>query len=323
MIQPLVSVVIPCYNNASFVTASVNSVLSQDYPNIEVIVVDDGSRDNSVEVLEQFGDKIRLIQQPNQGPAAARNTGLQAAQGHYIAFNDSDDFWLPGKLTAQVAHLEQHPDIGLCFCRWAVWQQDIPFADMVQRYAADSASTDADPHYSGWLYIPLLKESVIHTITAVVRRDVLLDVGFFNADYRIGEDYDLWIRISRKYPMTKLNQVFALYRDNPDSITKGVQSRNFSAIVLQSAIDNYGLTCPSGQHIAQSTVNQYLGARHFSYGYNAMIKNHRKKALTSFKACIGLRYRLAKALCFYLVCALPPLYKLVQHVKKPTASASA
>ena len=321
MTQPLVSVIIPCYNNASLVTASVNSVLQQDYPNIEVIVVDDGSTDNSVEVLEQFGNRINLLQQVNQGPAAARNTGLQAAKGRYIAFNDSDDFWLPGKLSAQISFLEQHPEFGLCFSRWAVWDKNVSFDDMVQKYDQPTATNDIDENLTGWLYIPLLKESVIHTITAVIRREVLDDIGHFDTAYRIGEDYDLWIRISRKYQMAKLNRVFALYRDNPDSITKGVQRKNFSAMVLQSAIDKFGYTCPSGKSITPETVNTYLGARHFSYGYNAMIKNHRDKALMSFKACIGLRYRLAKALGFYLICAIPPLYQLLLHIKQPQMTA--
>ncbi|WP_213999931.1 glycosyltransferase [Arsukibacterium sp.] len=310
MSMPLVSVIMPCYNNASYVVAALESVLSQDYPNFEVIVVDDGSSDDSVSVLRQFGNRITLIQQANQGPAAARNNGIKAAKGKYIAFNDSDDFWLPGKLSAQITYLEQNPDIGLCYCHWAVWDSPVTFKEISDRYSYKDQLLKTDPNYTGWLYLKLLKDSIIHTITAVIRRSVLDDIGLFNANYRIGEDHDLWLRISQKYRIAKLNNVFAIYRDNPTSITKGVHSQNFSLVVLQTALNNYGLSCPSGEKISQSLVNSYLGARHFSYGYNAMIKGHRDKALKSFQGCISCKYRLSKALVFWFICALPPVYHL-------------
>jgi glycosyltransferase involved in cell wall biosynthesis len=320
MTSPLVSVIIPCYNSAAHITAAVDSVLTQDYANIEVIVVDDGSTDNSIDILRQFGDKIIVLQQANQGPAAARNTGMRIASGQFIAFNDSDDLWLPGKLTAQVSYLQQHPDIGLCYCQWAVWDSNISVADMASRYTADLVPVDVDPAYTGWLYIKLLKESVIHTITAVLRREVLERVGMFNTDYRIGEDHDLWIRISQKYRIAKLKQVYALYRDNPTSTTKAVHPKNFSLLVLESAIAHYGLTCPSGARESQAVVNNYLGGRHFTYGYNAMMQGHRDKALVSFKGCIRYRYRLGKAILLSAVCAVPPLYKLFLRKKIPAIS---
>lgn len=322
MNKPLVSVIMPCYNNADYVSAALKSVLSQDYSNFEVIVVDDGSTDESVKVLRQFGNKITIIQQANQGPAAARNSGIKAAKGQYIAFNDSDDFWLPGKLSAQISYLEQHPDIALCYCQWAVWDNKVPFTEMEARFSNEISTLQTDDNYSGWLYIKLLKDSVIHTITAVVRRKVLDEVGLFNANYRIGEDHDLWLRISQKYPMVKLKQVYAVYRDNPTSITKGVQKQNFSLLVLQSALTNYGLTCPSGAKISQDLVTEYLGTRHFSYGYNAMIKGHRDKALQSFRGCIQCRYKVTKAIALSLICLLPPIYNLYLQRKKRSLQAN-
>ncbi len=316
MHSPLVSVVIPCYNNAEHLVAAVDSVLAQDYPNIEVIVVDDGSTDNSVDVLKQFGARITLLQQANQGPAAARNTGMLAATGQYIAFNDSDDLWLPGKLTAQVNYLQQHPDIGLCYCGWAVWNGQTPLEQLKAQYQPVSSSAAEDAYYSGWLYLKLLKDSVIHTITAVIQREVLDTVGMFNTEYRIGEDHDFWLRISQQYRMAKLAQVYAVYRDNPVSTTKKVHAKNFSLLVLESAIARYGLHCPSGAQAPQALVNTYLGARHFTYGYNAMLQGHRDKALVSFKGCIHYRYKLAKAIAFTLICAMPPTYYLFLKLKK-------
>lgn len=318
---PLVSVIIPCYNNADMLPSAVNSVLAQDYANIEVIVIDDGSTDESINVLKQFGDKITLIQQENQGPAAARNKGLQAASGKYIAFNDSDDLWLPGKLTAQVNYLQHHPDFALCYCGWMEWNGETSLVSVTTNLvdAAPSISSKY-PENEGWIYLDLLKESVIHTITAVLRREVVDEIGMFNTEYRIGEDHDFWLRISQKYRIAKLSQVYALYRNNPKSITKKVHDKNFSLLVLESAITNYGLKCPSGEQASQPVVNHYLGGRHFTYGYNAMMQGHRDKALVSFKGCIRYRYRLGKAILLSAVCAVPPLYKLFSRKKIPANS---
>lgn len=319
-VSPLVSVIIPCYNSAAHISEAIDSVLAQDYSNIEVIVVDDGSTDNSIDILRQFGDKIIVLQQANQGPAAARNAGMRIANGQFIAFNDSDDLWLPGKLTAQISYLQQHPDIGLCYCGWAIWHGETSLEQISAQLASTGqAATAEDTYYSGWLYLKLLKDSVIHTITAVLRRDVIDNIGMFNTDYRIGEDHDLWLRISQRYQMAKLSRTYAVYRDNPDSTTKKVHAKNFSLLVLESAVASYGLNCPSGASGSRTVLNTYLGARHFTYGYNAMMQGHRDKALVSFKGCIRYRYRLGKAILLSTICAVPPLYKLFLRKKTATS----
>jgi glycosyltransferase involved in cell wall biosynthesis len=310
MSWPLVTVIIPCYNNADFIADAVNSVLQQDYPRIEVIVIDDGSTDSSVAVLQQFEDRIRLIRQANQGPAAARNTGLKAATGDYIAFNDADDIWLPGKLMAQVSYMQQHPHIGLCYTNFTVWRQQQPIEQFIAQLRPPSSPTEVDAGRSGWLYTQLLEKSLMSTIAVMLRRELVRTVGFFDTSLAIGEDYDYWIRVSRQYQMDKLSGVYAIYRTNPDSTTQKVHPHNYSLQVLQSALQKYGRRCPSGKEVPKSRINRYLGERHFSYGYNAMIKGHRDKALTSFKACIALRHRFVKASLLALLCAVPLLYRL-------------
>jgi glycosyltransferase involved in cell wall biosynthesis len=105
LVLPLVSVIMPAYNTARYIREAIDSVLDQDYPSKELIVIDDGSTDGTLEVLRSYGDRITLIEQRNQGSAVARNAGLAAARGECIAFLDSDDIWLPGKLRLQVDHL--------------------------------------------------------------------------------------------------------------------------------------------------------------------------------------------------------------------------
>ena len=113
--EPLVSVIIPTYNNAAYLVESVESVLNQSYRNIELIVVDDGSTDNTQAVLAGFGDRLRYVRKANGGPSSARNLGIQMARGQLIAFQDADDLWLPEKLALQVAYFHLHPEVGVVF----------------------------------------------------------------------------------------------------------------------------------------------------------------------------------------------------------------
>jgi glycosyltransferase involved in cell wall biosynthesis len=124
VIPPLVSVIVPAYNCGRFVAEAVESALYQDYPAKEVIVVNDGSTDDTLIRLTRFGSAIRVISQKNAGPPAARNTGLREAQGSYIALLDADDVWLPGKLSAQVNYLENHAEVGTVYTAWQLWKPD-------------------------------------------------------------------------------------------------------------------------------------------------------------------------------------------------------
>lgn len=308
MSMPLVSVIMPCYNNQEFVVASVQSVLSQDYPNIEVIVVDDGSTDLSLEKLAQFGDKITIISQANQGPAAARNTGMLAAKGEYIAFNDSDDLWLPGKLKAQISYMQKQPEIGLCFTDWRVWNGLTPIEEVIKQSHKDKIRVEVDPNQTGWLYIKLLEDSLVHTTTAIIKAEIIKTVGVFNTDYRVGEDYDYWLRISRQYQMAKLTNIYSLYRDNPTSITKKVHPHNFSLLVLESTIANFGLQCPSGDVISQQKIDYYRGIRNFNYGFQCFYAGHREKAYRAFRNCVGLQYRTFKSSLYALLSSNNFLY---------------
>ena len=112
---PLVSVIVPAYNNAHFLPAAIDSILNQTFDNFELIVVDDGSTDNTQAVLAGFGDRLRYVRKANGGPSSARNLGIQMARGQLIAFQDADDLWLPEKLALQVAYFHLHPEVGVVF----------------------------------------------------------------------------------------------------------------------------------------------------------------------------------------------------------------
>ncbi len=213
---PLVSVIIPTYNRADLLPQAVDSVLSQDYPSFEVIIVDDCSQDNTPEVVasitEKHGARVRSIRLPaNSGPAAARNAGIRAAHGPLIAFQDSDDIWLPGKLTAQVAALQKHPECGLCYGKALV-------------ATPEGAATGAvygrtDQGRTGDNFGPLLSHNPILTPTIVVRSCALHQVGLFDESLPTAEDTDLFLRLTVKCPAVYLSDPTVLVRQHEGRMT--------------------------------------------------------------------------------------------------------
>lgn len=191
----LVSVIIPTYNRAKTIERAVDSALGQTWKSIEVIVVDDGSADHTLEVLAKYGDKIRVIPQKNQGPSAARNTGIRAARGEVISFLDSDDSWLPEKTERQAKLLQRTAVAGVGCC--------ISNTSMVytNRTATTSfALADLHPAYPEGVWLNpteiLLTRFLLFNQAAAIRRDVLEKSGYFRQDLRILEDYDLALRLS-------------------------------------------------------------------------------------------------------------------------------
>nr|WP_240481087.1 glycosyltransferase [Ectothiorhodospira sp. BSL-9] len=273
--QPKVSILIPSYNTAQFISESINSVLDQDYPNKEVIVIDDGSTDETLNILAAYGDRIRVIQQGNQGAAVARNRGLDVAQGHYIAFLDSDDIWLPAKLSTQIAYLEAHPEIGLVYSRWQTWKPDAkgrfppPHAMSLVGAAPHSPQASIIPECSGWLYDRLLTGgSLLHTITVVARRELIERVGRFDPELKRGQDYDYWIRASRHTEIHQLEPVLALYRLHGNGCIRKWPDLNYEGLILKRTISRWGLEGPDGQIADGTAVKRRIAQTHFDFAHH-------------------------------------------------------
>lgn len=200
----LVSVIMPVYNRATLVPQAIDSILSQTYGNVEVMAINDGSTDNSLEVLreyeERWPDKIRVIDQNNQGQVIARNNGIKASRGEYIAFLDSDDRWLPEKLKLQLPRFT--PEVGLVYC-------GVEFIDEAGQV---TGVEPCDPELEGNIYPQLLVQNRMTGGTVVIRKDVLDEVGLFDSDFKAAENWDLWIRICRKYNAALVNKPLVQYR---------------------------------------------------------------------------------------------------------------
>jgi glycosyltransferase involved in cell wall biosynthesis len=223
---PLVSVVIPTYNYGHYVGEAIDSALAQTYPAVEVIVVDDGSTDDTRERLAVYGDRIRSIHQANAGLSAARNTGIQAAKGQYVAFLDSDDAFHPRKLERQMAVVAADPAIGL------VGTED--FSDEPRVWGEVPES----PPVARLTLEDIVTRSRFSPSSAVVRADCFPQVGLFDTSLRSVEDREMWIRIAAKYPVALVRQPLTWYRMTPGSMSKNPEKmEHFERLVLDRAFE--------------------------------------------------------------------------------------
>jgi glycosyltransferase involved in cell wall biosynthesis len=266
---PQVSVIVPAFNCAAFVGEAVRSALDQNDVQVQVIVVDDGSTDDTPRVLADFGDRIEVVGQPNSGPGAARNLGMQRARGGYIAFLDADDVWLPGKLAAQAAHLEANSGTEAVYCRWHVWAPDgdgsYRIAGWATRPVDRSAGIAADA--SGSLYTSLLLDCHILTSTVVMRRSLMQRLGGFDEGLRCGEDYDYWLRMSRQARIDCMAMVGTLYRMSATSATHRPQPVNAEREVLLRALDTWGRAGPDGTEVPADALARRLEQLSDQFGH--------------------------------------------------------
>lgn len=204
MTQPLVTVVIPNYNYARYLPQTLESVLQQTWPYIEIIVVDDGSSDGSAEILDSYGTCLRWIRQKNQGVAAARNRGAQEAQGDLIAFLDADDIWLPTKIQRQVERFCADPELGLIHC------------GLIEFNEQDGDLMTKLDGIEGWVAndLLLLQRSVVHGVgsSGLVPRETFESIGGFDPRLSTSADWDFAYRIASQQRVGFVSEALVRYR---------------------------------------------------------------------------------------------------------------
>lgn len=222
--MPKVSVIIPTYNRARFVGEAIDSVLAQTYKDYEIIVVDDGSTDNTQEVLKHYGHKIRYFRQENKGISAARNLALEKARGEYIAFLDDDDLWLPEKLEKQIDVLERNPDLAFVASETHVINGK---GEIIDRFKRGKGDVETFENLRQQYFVPML--------TTVVRRKCLDSVGGFNPSLPICQDHDLWLRLAKIYKFRYIDVPLAKYRMHANNITKNLDQYLRDHLVIATA----------------------------------------------------------------------------------------
>jgi glycosyltransferase involved in cell wall biosynthesis len=229
MQKPKVSIVIPAYNVGKYLPDTLESVWHQTFTDFEVILVDDGSTDNTKEWVSQIKNpRFKFISQTNQGASAARNRGILASQGEYIAFLDADDLWAPTKLETHVSFLEQNPEVGLV-CSWTAMinAQGQPTGRLLK------------PVADGNVYRKLLVQNTIDCPSTVIRRRCFDRVGLFNTSIRYNEDWEMWIRIAKFYQFSVIKEPLVYYRQHPNNVSKNWRQMQLGFNkVIKSAFEN-------------------------------------------------------------------------------------
>jgi glycosyltransferase involved in cell wall biosynthesis len=219
--EPLVSVIIPTYNRAGVICKTIDDVFRQTYKNIELIVIDDGSTDDTQATLRRYGSRIRLFTQDNAGPAAARNRGIEVSRGDIIAFQDSDDFWAPNKLERQVQLLERAGDsVPCCLCNMHMKNLH---GDGKDYYSFDVSLIRPRYEEGIWLNVAevLATRFIMFNQAAAIRRKPLEKLGGFDTSLKYYDDYDLPMRLAFEGPWAYIKTPLAIWAGGgPDSFAR-------------------------------------------------------------------------------------------------------
>jgi glycosyltransferase involved in cell wall biosynthesis len=244
MANPRVSVIIPTYNRAGCLAQAVESVLSQHFRDYELIVVDDGSTDETPRLLSGYDHAIRVLRQENRGVSAARNAGLVAARGGLIAFLDSDDIWLPEKLCRQVEFFNLHPDALICQTE-EIWVKNGRRVNPGRRHRKRS----------GMIFEPSLELCLVSPSAVMMRRELFDRVGNFDESLPACEDYDLWLRVSSRFPVALIETPLIIKRGgHADQLSRGWGLDRFRIASITNLLKGDVLT--DGQRQAARQVLQ-------------------------------------------------------------------
>ncbi|OIQ00692.1 MAG: hypothetical protein AUK35_02270 [Zetaproteobacteria bacterium CG2_30_46_52] len=223
-VNSLVTIIIPTYNYGSFVTRALDSALNQTYPNIEIVVVDDGSTDDTLARLSAYGNKIHVITQDNQGASAARNRGIEEASGDYIAFLDADDCYLPENIAKKVDCLHQKQGRFLwCYsnCVWVDnWGHPSQRGDEIKSMLLHQKA-------QGDVFLQALSGALLGSNLFLFHRDVLAFVGGFDTKLKVLEDYDLYVRAAAKFPLAYVDEVLVEIHAHEGSLSHGGKRQGY------------------------------------------------------------------------------------------------
>lgn len=281
--RPLVSVIIPAWNCERYIAQTLASVLAQSHRPLEVLVVDDGSSDRTPEIVAAHGAPVRLIRQSNQGVCVARNRGFEASRGEFVCFMDHDDHWFPWKLARQVEAFEAHPEAGVVFTDFAVWQpRDGLFPEPAAVADTDDGPPGIDADFSGWIYHQFLIDCWALTSSVMIRRGVFAASGGFDPSLPYSEDWDLWLRLSREVAFIKLQRVSTLYRQHVRQGSRQVRDINYRVRLLEAASQRWGLASADGRRVDRGLFRRTLARYEMQFGLHHLQHGHRDVAVRSF-----------------------------------------
>jgi glycosyltransferase involved in cell wall biosynthesis len=243
----MVSVILPVRNGEATIAEAVASVLAQTLTDLELIVIDDGSTDSTRKVLSTITDeRVQVLSGPPSGLSFTRNKGIEHSRGHFLAFIDADDAWLPQKLEAQLAAFERMPEAAAAYC----------WTDYIDAHG-EFVCPDSRADFEGFVYEQMLTHNFIDCgSNIVVRRQVLLDEGGFDESLPVIEDWDLSIRLSARHPFVCVPRALVRYRQLPDSLTTKV---DLMKETFWRVIDKAFMQAPDSlQHLKPKAVAHFF-----------------------------------------------------------------
>lgn len=314
-----ISAVVPTYNNACYIGDAINSILVQSHSVDEIIIVDDGSTDNTEVIVDVIAkknaNKIIYIKQVNQGPSSARNRGIEAANGDWLAFLDADDIWTPDKIALQVEALEREPQLKLIAADMCeINQQGKLLVESVQakHQLLEKFQALAGKPVPNALNA-LLTKNFIPTGTVLVKRAIVITAGGFNTHIRFGEDLELWAKIAADHPITCLPEVMMSRRQHGNNATQSTARMLEGLVEVMRSLKRWGAEKLNQQNVNpdQLLANALcdLAYWHFS---QCNYKQARKIFTSSLKEHVGKR-----AFAYATICLLPEvLIKQLQILKQ-------
>jgi glycosyltransferase involved in cell wall biosynthesis len=314
LMTPSVSVIIPTYNREQFILAAIESVISQTFKDLEIIVVDDGSTDDTQSIVETLKDnRIIYIRTDNKGPAHARNVGMRTATRKYIAFLDSDDLYLPDKLELQVSFLEAHPELAMLSTEAYFmlgdsliqekllrsyhriydrkgWSYDdiFPFSGLFTY----SGALSSIKYYSGYIFSYILQGPVILTNTIIIQRDILKQVGYQNEAYFNGQEYEFVVRICKDYQVGFIDFPTYVLRYHNSQISMPTAPKDhkrtlteirIEKVFLQTVLD-WGYNDKEYYERNKTCLNHRIAELYHCIGEKWLFIGERKRARENFRA---------------------------------------
>ncbi len=236
----LISVVIPVYHSEKWILDTIDSVLKQSYQNFEIVIVDDGSSDNTKNVIESIDDsRIKYIYQNNAGPSSARNNGIRHSQGEYIAFLDSDDLWKPDKLLKQLECFDSNPDLGIV----SAWSEYTTPSNKLL-YPKITPIKNSAEYLKALLLFPFFKSELPWTSCMMIKKECFEKAGYFDESMISKEDWDMWFRIALHYEFKCLDEVLARRKQHEQSLMSNTplyQVKEHNLNFLKKAFANKNL----------------------------------------------------------------------------------
>ena len=310
--MPQVTVIIPAYNAGRTITAALQSVFAQTYRDYDVIVVDDGSTDDTALRVAEWGDRATYVRQENAGPASARNEALRHSSSPLVAFLDADDVWMPRKLERQVAYFARFPETGLLHSGAIVSRT--PTDTLLE--TLDTVPVDALGDPPSNVYCDLFHGVLeIYTLTVMVRRDVLTAVGGFDERRELHvEDWDLWLRIAARHTVGYLPNALAVHRPGGSMSSQVEKTYRGQQIVIEHSASLCRLACPRHAEAPEDCIRRREFRLHSELGYERFWSGRLTDARAAYGRSIQLQPTTVRPRLYYAATFVGPT--CVGHIRR-------